>query len=209
METKEELNSQQKKLYTVLELLNTCREKLKALCYLFNTQVLTAKADSQEMSSKLDAMIEKHNDLKGIATVLPNAKKTERDKVVKASKPIVKNTQNSVQDLKMSFKEHYDSFKVALDEPKNLYKTYKAEVVSCCDAFKKFLSNKVVEGVEKIQKGYRSQVKLIRAIMDKIKTLTLVYNQEDEKVEEIKKQFESMSKLVDRLAVDLNTLVIA
>ena len=209
METKETLNSQEKKLYAVLELLNTCREKIKALFYLFNTQVLNAKADSQEMSSCLDAMIEKHNDLKGIASVLPKTKKTDREKVAKASKPIVKNTQNLVDDLKKTFKEHYDSFKVAMKDAMSLRATYKAEVVSCCDAFKKFLASKTVEGSEKIVKGYRQQVKLIKAVLDKIKALIVVYNQEDEKVEGIKKEFENMTKIVDTLARDLHTFIVA
>lgn len=209
METKETLNSQEKKLYAVLELLNTCREKIKALFYLFNTQVLNANADSQELSSCLDAMIEKHNDLKGIASVLPKTQKADREKVAKASKPIVKNTQNSVGDLKKSFAEHYASFKGALNDAMTLRATYKAEVVSCCDAFKKFLASKSVEGSEKIVKGYRQQVKLIKAVLDKIKSLIMVYNQEDVKVEGLKKEFDNMTKIVDRLASDLHSFVVA
>ncbi len=209
METKETLNPQEKKLYTVLELLNTCREKIKALCYLFNTQVLNAKADSDQMGVCLDTLIEKHNDLKGIASVLPKAKKDDRATVAKASKPIVKSTQVSVSDLKKDFAEHYANFKNALTEAMTLRATYKAEVVSCCEAFKKFLASKEVEGSEKIVKGYRQQVKLIKAVLDKIKSLIVVYNQEDEKVEGLKKEFDNMTKIVDRLASDLHTFVTA
>ena len=58
-------------------------------------------------------------------------------------------------------------------------------------------------------KGYRQQVKLIKAVLDKIKALIVVYNQEDEKVEGIKKEFENMTKIVDRLASDLHTFIVA
>ncbi len=208
METKE-ATTQEVKLLKVLELLNTCREKTKALCNLFNAQVLNAKGDSQNMSSLLDAVIEKHNDLKGVASVLPKKTKDERTKLVKASRPIVKNTQNSLEDLKTSFLDSYSNFKNVLNDPMKLRATYKAEVVSCCDAFKKFLGEKVVAGTDKIQKGYRQQVKMIKAILDKIKTLIEVYKQEEQKVEEIKKQFDNITKLVERLAGDLNSLVVA
>lgn len=208
METKE-TSTQEKKLLAVLELLNTCREKLKALCNLFNTQVLNAKNDSQNMSSCLDAVMDQHNDLKGVASVLPKKARGEREKLVKASKPIVKNAQKSLEELKKEFKDNYATFKVALDEAMKLRATYKAEVVSCCDAFKKFLGEKTVTGTDKLQKGYRQQVKMIKAILDKIKVLIEVYKQEDVKVEAIKKQFEALTKIVDRLAGDLNSLVVA
>ncbi len=208
METKE-ISSQEKKLLAVLELLNTCREKNKALCNLFNTQVLKAKNDSQNMSYCLDAVIEKHNDLKGVASVLPKKAKGERDQLIKASKPIVKDAQKSLDEIKNDFNDSYTSFKQALDEPMEWRKSYKEEIKACCDAFKKFLGDKMNDGINKLVKGYRQQVKMIKAILDKIKSLIEVYKQEETKVDEIKKQFDEITKLVTRLAGDLNSLVVA
>lgn len=208
METKE-VTTQEKKLLAVLELLNTCREKIRALYNLFNSQVLNAKNDSQNMSSDLDFVMEKHDDLKGVAFALPKKAKEERQGLVKASRPIVKGAQKSLRDVKESFYESYASFKNALNEAKQLRATYKKDVKDCCEAFKNFLGEKVVAGSDKIQKGYRQQVKLIKSILDKIVSLIEVYKQEDVKVEEIKKQFDSMTKIVERLAGELNSLVVA
>lgn len=194
-------STSEKKLLTVLGLLNNCREKLRALYNLFNSNLLKAKTDSQEMSSLYDEAINSHNDLKGIATALSG--KDNREKNIKASKPVVKTTKGNIAEYKQKFAELYYSFKHAFDDCMKLRADYKNEVVLCCDTYKKIKKDSASKSIEK---GYRSQVNLIKAILDKIKSLILNYNKEDEKVEATKKEFDNMTKLVGTLADNLCAL---
>ncbi|MBQ8431065.1 MAG: hypothetical protein IJX26_03930 [Clostridia bacterium] len=126
------------KSINLLKLLNNCKDKLHALYNLCVTNVLTAKTSNEELDKIYDEASTKQADLKGIMTALVTSHKDNRAQNGKASQGVVKQIKASLSNLEIRFYELYDSIvnDRSMEDSKALYKQYKGEVSSCCEAYK-------------------------------------------------------------------------
>ena len=178
------------KFIEVLKLLNNCREKLDGLCSLFVANYKTAKEDRVEMGAIYDEVSSSHDELKHIANGRNNG-----------SKLIVRTIKSKLGESKKAFNDLYTKFSSALDECIPLRKEYKGEVKACCDAYNMFKDKNGVPA--SIDKGYRQQVRLIQAILAKIKSVIEAYNKESEIGEELKNSFDKTCQVAEMLAGSL------
>lgn len=180
----------EEKFLVLLNLLNNCRDKLYSLYNLFYANLKKAKGDSAEMAKLYDDVMSCHDELKVIDL--------QKDK--KSPKLIVKNIVTRLNNNKQEFLEFYSQFKNALKDCMPLREEYKKEVVMCCDTYKKM---KKGDEMDSFEKGYRQQVKLIKAILDKIKTCIIEYKNEDTVVENRKSLFDTTYVKSDYIAKTL------
>lgn len=177
----------EEKFIVLLKLLNNCRDKLHSLCSLFFANLKTAKQDSAEMGKLFDEVMDCENEIKMINSA-------------KGSKLIIKSIKSRLVDAKNNFVDAYEKFKNSFKDAIPLRDEYKKEVVMCCDTYKKMRKSTEMDSIEK---GYRQQVKLIQAILAKIKEYIREYKAESEIVEDKKARFDSTCSKVEKLASNL------
>lgn len=175
------------KFMVVLQLLNTCRQKLDSLCNLFRASVVGSKQDSAELGRIFEQAVDCENELK---LLNPN----------KGSKLVVKSIKTRLTEAKKQFADMFESFSSRLKDCMPLREEYKKEVVMCCDTYKKM---KTTDELNSIEKGYRQQVKLIQKILQKIKEYIAEYKAEKLQVEDKKARFDKTCSKVENLVSTL------
>lgn len=180
------LDKTKSKKMDILKLMNNCRIKLSGLYSLINAGVVRAKQHSMDMGLVNTKISELYDNLRGIFIAITNSDKANRQKNIRSSKPVVKKTNEEIENLKNEFKDLNEKFSEAVGEDNLKLRTqYKSDVVACCNAYKS-----VKEESESLDKGYRQQVRLIKRILEKINDILMIYKEEKEKVKEHNAHFD-------------------
>ena len=195
MENNERLNQ-------ILKELNDNRSKLSALFSLYNSSLIMAEDSRTNLMTYYEQMIDFKNDLSTLSTSLANTKKEERQATLKKNKSKITKLDKDASEANENFETSCSNYKIALQECGSLKTEYKHAVSELCKEFKSLLNeNKDVPFV--VVKGYKQQVKIIRAILDKIEALVADYNVKRNKVEldseNFKQLYESVNSLIARL----------
>ena len=184
------MGNAKEKFIELLKLINNCREKLVAVYNLFSASVAKSKEDSAKMHELYDEAVTNYDNLKAM----------DMGQIAK-SKMAIKNTKNRNNEIILEFNDTYQEFMNALKECVPLRDKYKKETSMCFEAYQE-MSGKT-EVSESIAKGFKQQLKLIKAIFEKIKTLILEYKAEKEVVINRYNIFDEFSKKADKLANSL------
>lgn len=184
----------------IIRALNDNRNKLSALYSLYNSSLLVAENNRQELGSYYEQMIDFKNDLNTLSSQLGNAKKTERSEMLSRNRSKIKKIDLSIKEVNTSFKDNCNKYRLALQECGSLKTEYKHTISELCKQFKATVNE---DADALIVKGYKQQVKIIKAILEKIEFLIADYNVKKNKMEEDNTKFtqlyESVNSLISRL----------
>ncbi len=165
----------QEKYLKILELLNGCREKMFATYNLFVANLEQSKQVKTELAVKYEQLL----DLRSEYMQLIASDKPAKMRIGKI--------RNSAAALKSEHDEQVNSVDGIMDDANACRKSYKQEVVMCCDTYKQ-LKTKLGEDAS-VEKGYRQQVKLIKRILEKIDTIKVGFKSVKEEIKEQAKMF--------------------
>ena len=149
------------KLLQIIKELNDNRSKLSALFSLYNSSLLVAEDNRQILTSCYEQMIDFKNDLNTISTEIAGAKKSERATVFSRNKMKIKTLNKDALQVHEDFNSSCKKYRVALKECGSLKTEYKHTVSELCKEFK---ANITEETEPIVIKGYKQQVKIIKAI---------------------------------------------
>lgn len=187
----------------ILKALNDNRSKLSALFSLYNNSLLIAEDNRSQLSSYYEQMVDYKNDLNSISNEVASAKKSERANTLTAHKMKIKRLDREVDSVHKEFNSSCANYKLALQNCGSLKAEYKHEVSELCKQFKA----QVTEDTPTITiKGYKQQVKIIRAILDKIELLISDYNIKRNKMEEDSANFHNLYDSVSTMLEQLQTI---
>ena len=184
----------------IIRALNDNRNKLSALYSLYNSSLLVAENSRQELGTYYEQMIDFKNDLNTLSSQIGNAKKSERTDLLTKNKIRIKKIGLGSKEASSMFNDNCGKYRIALKECGSLKTEYKHTISELCKQFKATIND---DTDALILKGYKQQVKIIKAILDKIETLISDYNVKKNKMEEDNTKFnqlyESVNTLIDRL----------
>lgn len=182
----------------IIRELNDNRSKLSALYSLYNSALLGAEEERAELSSYYEQMIDFKNDVSLISNMIFAAKKSERSKTATQNKSKIKKLNTDAKSVNSNFKNVCSKYKLALQDCGSLKTEYKHNVSELCKEFKA-----ICEPDENTYKGYKQQVKMIKAILEKIELLISNYNVNKNKIEKDSENFnqiyESVNSMIEQL----------
>lgn len=197
MENNERLNQ-------ILKELNDNRSKLSALFSLYNSSLIMAEDNRTDLLNYYEQMIDLKNDVSTLQTTIANAKKGEREATIKKNKSKIIQLGKDANAANTNFAETSNRYKIALQECGSLKTEYKHAVSELCKEFKSIVAeDKSVPFM--VVKGYKQQVKIIRAILDKIEALIADYNVKKNKVELDSERFTQLYESVNSLIAQLKS----
>ena len=189
------------RLNEIIKQLNDNRSKLSALYSLYNSSLLVAENNRAELGVFYEQMIDLKNEINTISLAIAGAKKAERAEIITRNRSKIKRLNLEATQANSNFNESTKNYRIALKDCGSLKTEYKHTVKELCAEFKSTIENKEVD--VSILKGYRQQVKIIKAILDKIELLISDYNVKKNKVEEDNTRFsalyESVNQMLERL----------
>lgn len=190
------------KLLEIIKALNDNRSKLSALYSLYNSSLIVAEDNRQTLGTYFEQIIDFKNEANMISNSIFNAKKTERDAVISKNMSKIKRINNEINEVNENFKSSCKKYKLALQECGSLKTEYKHAVSELCKEFKACIDDNT-DAI--IIKGYKQQVKIIKAILEKIELLICDYNIKKNKVDEDNVKFDELFNSVNSLIVRLKT----
>ena len=180
-------------LTNIIKELNDNRSKLSALFSLYNSSLLTAEDDRATLSTYYEQMVDFKNDLNMISNVIYTSKKDERQEVFSKNKSKIKSLGNEISNLNVNFKDSCNRYKLALQH----------EVSELCKKFKSSIDENTSPI---IIKGFKQQVKIIKAILERIEMLIADYNVKKNKVDEDNERFTMLYESVNSMLSRLKTI---
>ena len=196
MTNNEELNE-------IIIKLNDNRSKLSALFSLYNSSLLDAEEGRAILSEYYEQMIDFKNDLNTLSTLIGNTKKSERSELISKNKSKMKTIHNEIGNVTNGFNSTCKKYRLALSDCGSLKTEYKHEVSELCKKFKSMVDENTPAIVIK---GYKQQVRIIKAIFEKIEALISDYNIKKNKVEEDSKRFNSLVETVNSMMEQLSKI---
>ncbi len=191
------------KLLEIIKQLNDNRNKLSALFSLYNSSLLMAEDSRANLTSYFEQLIDHKNDLSTITRDISVASKAERAGVYGKNKSKITRLNKEVEEVNSNFAKATKQYRVALQECGSLKTEYKHEVSNLCKDFKA----NVDENTEAIViKGYKQQVKIIKAILDKIEALVSDYNVKKNQLEQDNQRFNELYSSVNSLINQLQQI---
>lgn len=147
------MDKNQEKFFKLLKLLDDCRNKLRATYNLFISCLEQTKSIKVEVGSLYTQLLDCQDEV----LQLQSSKKPVKTRLTKCV--------NAINELKTHYEELINQVDHCMDDCENCRKTYKHEVNLCCQTYKALKYDGISAS---IIKGYKQQVKLIRAILNKI-----------------------------------------
>lgn len=188
------------KLLDIIKKLNDNRNKLSALFSLYNSSLLIAEDNRASLPFYFEQLIDHKNDLSSITRDISSVSKAERKNVYSKNKAKINRLNSEVNVVNTEFNDNCKKYRVALQDCGSLKTEYKHEVSELCKDFK---ANVDENTPAIVIKGYKQQVKIIKAILDKIEMLISDYNIKKNKLDEDNTRFNelysSVSSLIDQL----------
>lgn len=189
------------RLLEIIKGLNDNRNKLSALFSLYNSSLILAEDNRLNMSAYYEQMIDLRNDITAISNEIFAAKKADREVAFSRNKLKIKHLDSEVQHTNKEFKQTCEKYRIALQECGSLKTEYKQEVSRLTKEFKAIAAEEEIEPI--VIKGYKQQVRIIKAIFEKIEQLISDYNVKRNKIEQDDERFAdlyySVNELITRL----------
>ncbi|MBO5909898.1 MAG: hypothetical protein J6Q15_00155 [Clostridia bacterium] len=180
------MDKTQEKFFKLLKLLDDCRNKLRATYNLFMSCLEQTKNIKGDLGGMYEQMLDYRDEMMQIAS----SKKPAKTKLTKLA--------TETNRLKDSYNEQIELVTHIMDDCESCRKTYKHEVSLCCQTYNMLKQEGLASS---IVKGYKQQVKLIRAILDKIDDIKDNYKQ-------LKAEIKQEKEMFDKLYVDVNKKII-
>ena len=191
------------KLLEIIRQLNDNRSKLSALYSLYNSSLLVAETNRAELSNYYEQMIDLKNDVNSLSVMISGMKKPERATAYNKNKSKIKHLGSEINLVNNYFNDECKKFKIALKECGTLKSEYKHTVSELCKEFKSLVNE---DTDASIIKGYKQQVKIIKAILEKIEFLISDYNVKKNKVEEDNLKFGALYNSVNSLLTQIQSI---
>lgn len=191
------------KLLDIIKQLNDNRSKLSALFSLYNSSMLVAEQNRAELSNYYEQMIDLKNDVNSLSVMISSMKKTDRANAYNKNKSKIKNLGSEINLINNYFNDECKKFKIALKECGTLKSEYKHTVSELCKEFKSLVDENTDPS---IIKGYKQQVKVIKAILEKIEFLISDYNVKKNKVEDDNAKFGQLYASVNSLLTQIQSI---
>lgn len=188
------------KLLNIIRELNDNRSKLSALFSLYNSSLVVAETNRAELMNYYEQMIDLKNDVNSLSIMISNVKKAERVSLYNKNKMKIKSLGNEINLVNNSFQDGCKKYKIALKECGSLKSEYKHTISELCKEFKALVNE---ETDTSIIKGYKQQVKVIKAILEKIEMLIADYNVKKNKIEDDSVKFTELYSSVSSLITQL------
>lgn len=191
------------RILEIIKELNDNRSKLSALFSLYNTSLLVAENSRAELSNYYEQMIDLKNDINSLSVMLAGAKKTERLAAISKNKTKIKHLGSEIKLVNDYFADSCKNYRIALKECGSLKSEYKHTVSELCKEFKSLVDENTDVS---IIKGYKQQVKVIKAILEKIEFLIADYNVKKNKVEDDNEKFGALYNSANALINQIQTI---
>ena len=191
-----------RRLLDIIKELNDNRSKLSALFSLYNNSLIMAEESRQSLSAHYEQMMDLKNDLCMITNTISAAKKSERSELFNRNSAKIKKINLDVKNLKDEFSQDSDKYKIALKDCGSLKSEYKQRVSELCKEFKA-IANEETDAM--LIKGYKQQVKIIKAILDRIEMLISDYHVKKNKVDDDNAKFSALYESVNSLITKIQT----
>lgn len=191
------------KLLEIIRQLNDNRSKLSALYSLYNSSLLVAETNRIELSNYYEQMIDLKNDVNSLSLMISGMKKADRANAYIKNKAKIKHLDSEINLVNNYFNDETKKFKIALKECGTLKSEYKHTVSELCKEFKSLVNE---DTDASIIKGYKQQVKVIKAILEKIEFLISDYNVKKNKVEEDNTKFGQLYASVNSLLTQIQSI---
>ena len=188
------------KLLNIIRELNDNRSKLSALFSLYNSSLVVAETNRAELMNYYEQMIDLKNDVNSLSIMISNVKKAERVSLYNKNKMKIKSLGNEINLVNNSFQDGCKKYKIALKECGSLKSEYKHTISELCKEFKALVTQ---DTDVSILKGYKQQVKIIKAILEKIEVLIADYNVKRNKIEDDSVKFTELYSSVSSLITQL------
>ena len=188
------------KLLNIIRELNDNRSKLSALFSLYNTSLVVAETNRAELMNYYEQMIDLKNDVNSLSIMISNVKKAERVSLYNKNRMKIKSLGNEINLVNNSFQDGCKKYKIALKECGGLKSEYKHTISELCKEFKSLVDENTDTS---IIKGYKQQVKVIKAILEKIEMLIADYNVKKNKIEDDSAKFTELYSSVSSLITQL------
>ncbi len=186
--------SSREKQVEIIKSLNDNRSKLSALFSLYNASILNAEENRNELGLCYDKMIDLKNDATTISSLILDAKKKDREELLLKNKSKIKKINDDMKLVKTDFVSNINKYDIALTECGNLKSEYKHSVSVLCKQFKDSVD---AETEPVLIKGYKQQVKIIKAILDKIEALVSEYNVKRNIMSQETEKFDNLCASID------------
>lgn len=180
------MDKTQEKFFKLLKLLDDCRNKLRATYNLFMSCLDQTKTTKAELGGMYEQMLDYRDEVIQIEAL----KKPAKTKLSKIA--------NECNKLKTAYEEQVEVVNHCMDDCESCRKTYKHEVSLCCQTYNVLKHEGIASS---IVKGYKQQVKLIRAILDKIDDIKDNYKT-------LKAEIKQEKVLFDKLYTDINKKIL-
>ena len=184
----------------IIKGLNDNRSKLSALYSLYNSALITAEDERAELGTYYEQMIDFKHDLNAISNEVFASKKADRVKTINKNQAKIKKMGGDAKSINSNFSNACGKYRLALQDCGPLKTEYKHNVNELCKEFKGLVNEDTDSA---IIKGYKQQVKIIKAILDKIEFLIADYNIKKNKVEEDNQKFTQLYQTVNSLITQL------
>ena len=182
------MDKTQEKFFKLLKLLDDCRNKLRATYNLFISCLDQTKSIKAELGGMYEQMLDYRDEVAQIEAL----KKPAKTKLTKLA--------NESNKLKATYEEQFEVVGHCMDDCESCRKTYKHEVSLCCQTYNKLKG----EGISaSIIKGYKQQVKLIRAILDRIDDIKDNYKALKEEIKQEKVMFDKLYTDINKKIIDI------
>ena len=162
-----------------------------------------AETSRVELSAYYEQMIDFKNDLNSLTNLLANVKKAERVETYNKNKSKIKRIDLEANLVNDNFKNNCKKYRIDLQECGSLKTEYKHTVSELCKEFKSLVDENTDVT---IIKGYKQQVKIIKAILDRIEVLIADYNVKKNKVEQDNEKFAELYNSVNSLLVQIKSI---
>jgi len=180
------MDKTQEKFFKLLKLLDDCRNKLRATYNLF----ISCLEQTKSIKAELGGMYEQMLDYKDELAQIEASKKPAKTKLSRLA--------TDCNKLHTSYEEQLEVVSHCMDDCESCRKTYKHEVSLCCQTYNVLKHEGIASS---IVKGYKQQVKLIRAILDKIDDIKDNYKA-------LKAEIKQEKQMFDKLYDDINKKII-
>jgi len=191
------------RILMIIKELNDNRSKLSALYSLYNSSLLVAETSRAELSNYYEQMIDLKNDINSITAMIAGAKKAERISAFNKNKSKIKHLGSEIKLVNDYFVNSCNKYRIALKECGSLKSEYKHVVSELCKEFKSLVDDNTDVS---IIKGYKQQVKIIKAILEKIEMLIADYNVKKNKVEDDNEKFGALYSSASALITQIQTI---
>lgn len=187
----------------IIKELNNNRSKLSALYSLYNSSLLVAETSRAELSSYYEQMIDFKNELNSLTNLIASVKKAERVDAYNKNKSKIKRIDSEINVVNNNFKDNCNKYRIALQECGSLKTEYKHTVSELCKEFKSTVDDNT-DAI--VIKGYKQQVKVIKAILERIEALISDYNVKKNKVEQDNEKFNEIYSSINSLLNQIKSI---